>query len=403
MRLLLLLLVLVVESVSAQTTGTIEGNVIDVRTSEPISGARASMALGPNFPQIKRMVTDSTGAFRFEGVPPGEYTVRVEADEFRVSGVLPSVTVTAGETVKGVKILMQATASISGRVFDENDEPLANTTVEVLTLQESQIGLRLWMPFRGTNGIAAIRPVQSDDLGKYRVGGLEPGEYLLRLTPTEEQAKTLRYPITFYPQATDPSDANRITAIGGVENTNIDFHVAPRAVHVQGRFVVNDPQLAPSRLLLVPRNPAVQVEPALNWALAVQRIGSDGFEIWGVAPGSYFLYAIANSGMRIAWVRIPVEVGSEDLKNVAVEVKPPGSILIRAEADAGATDVDKLDISNVRFSLAPAEVTPSFPLRGSLAADGQFRLTTPEAVFFFREFELPAAGLFRRFDKMAAM
>src|SRR5262249_53725731 len=150
--------------------------------------------------------------------------------------------------------------------------------------------------FRGSQGIASVRPVQTDDLGKYRIAGLEPGEYLVRLTPTEEQSKTLRYPITFYPQAIDPSDAVKITATGGVESTGIDFHVAPKAVHVQGRFVLNDPELLPRRLLLIPRSAAVRVEPAVNWAAAVQRIENDGFEMWGVAPGSYFLYAASNSG-----------------------------------------------------------------------------------------------------------
>jgi hypothetical protein len=92
---------------------------------------------------------------------------------------------------------MQATASVSGRVFDENDEPLANATIEVLTLQESSNAPRMWMPFRGGQGIPGPRPVETDDLGKYRVAGLEPGEYLIRLTPTEEQSKALRYPSRF--------------------------------------------------------------------------------------------------------------------------------------------------------------------------------------------------------------
>src|SRR5262249_31398472 len=134
----------------------------------------------------------------------------------------------AGETVKDVRILMQAMASVSGRVFDENDEPLANVTIEVLSPQESTNAPRMWSPFRGAQGLAAVRPVQTDDLGKYRVVGLEPGEYLVRLTPTEEQTKTLRYPVTFFPQATDPSDATRITATSGVENTNVDIHVVPK-------------------------------------------------------------------------------------------------------------------------------------------------------------------------------
>jgi protocatechuate 3,4-dioxygenase beta subunit len=378
-----------VQSANAQTTGTIEGHVLDVRTSQPISGVRASVALGPNFPQIKRMVTDVTGAFRFDGVPPGEYSVRVEADEFRNSGVLPSVNVAAGETVKDVRILMQAMASISGRVFDENDEPLAGMTIEVLSLQESSNGPRMWTPFRGSQGIAAIRPVQTDDLGKYRVAGLEPGEYLIRLTPTEEQTKTLRYPVTFYPQATDPSDAIKITATSGVENTDTDFHVAPKAVRVQGRFVLNDSQPLPRRLLLIPRNAAFLVEPPINWAVAVQRIGNDGFEVWGVTPGSYFLYALSNSGQRPEWVRVPLEVGSQDLTNVTVAVRPAGSVLIRAAADAGATDVDKLDVSNIGFSLTSTEVLPFYPPWSRLSATGEVKLNASEALYFFRAFDLP--------------
>src|SRR5262249_13131624 len=54
--LLLLSLLIGVPSLDAQTTGTIEGHVLDVRTSQPISGVRASIALGANYSQINRMV-----------------------------------------------------------------------------------------------------------------------------------------------------------------------------------------------------------------------------------------------------------------------------------------------------------------------------------------------------------
>ena len=60
----------------AQTTGRIEGKVVD-STGGALPGATITVA-SPALQGVRTVVTDSTGAFRFPALPPGKYSVKAE-------------------------------------------------------------------------------------------------------------------------------------------------------------------------------------------------------------------------------------------------------------------------------------------------------------------------------------
>ena len=70
-----LLLILPAAPVPAQTTGDIEGKITDVSGAElPGVGVEAR---SPSLQGVRTATTDAEGRYRFPGVPPGVYTIRV--------------------------------------------------------------------------------------------------------------------------------------------------------------------------------------------------------------------------------------------------------------------------------------------------------------------------------------
>jgi hypothetical protein len=69
----------------AQTIGvaTLSGKVVDTQSKAPLADAVVTVT-SPALQGEQTVVTDSSGFYRVPNLPPGDYTVRVEADRYRV-------------------------------------------------------------------------------------------------------------------------------------------------------------------------------------------------------------------------------------------------------------------------------------------------------------------------------
>ena len=76
---------------AAQPTAAVRGSVIDAIGGEP--WARVDIQLSPALPQV---ITDAHGAFHFDGVPAGDYVLRVSTVGYRI--IKKPFTLAAGET-----------------------------------------------------------------------------------------------------------------------------------------------------------------------------------------------------------------------------------------------------------------------------------------------------------------
>ncbi len=86
---------LVAAGAVAQTTGRIEGRVVD-STGAVLSGATVA-ASGANLQGVRSVVTDADGRFRMPAIPPGQYKVTAELTGFRTVE-FPSVRVALDST-----------------------------------------------------------------------------------------------------------------------------------------------------------------------------------------------------------------------------------------------------------------------------------------------------------------
>lgn len=189
-RIAMLLLLLLTVRTSAQQPSTVQGIVVDALTNMPI--ARASIELralenGAN-PETQPGGVDPTtagypalttenGQFVLRNIPPGRYSliashtgyVHGEYGQHGPNGKALALTVPAGQSMNGIRLVMLANAAISGHAYDSRGAPLAYVQMQVrrVTYPEGQFTLTL------------TSSTVTDDLGAYRLYGLPPGRYVL--------------------------------------------------------------------------------------------------------------------------------------------------------------------------------------------------------------------------------
>ena len=218
-----------------------------------------------------------------------EYTSR----QPRRSGNLFSLT--AGQKLSGVVLRLTPSAAVSGRIVDEDGDPLAGVQVQLLRITYST----------GQKGLttADAPPAATDDRGIYRIAGVTPGRYYLTAAPPS-MASLLqgdaRYVRTYYPGAIDAAAAALIDLAPGAELENIGLKFTRvQTVHIRGQ-------------VLGARPADIGLYPEVLGSNSYQNTRSsppDGkFSFDGVLPGAYQL-RVKILDEPIAWASRSFSVG----------------------------------------------------------------------------------------------
>ena len=164
----------------------------------------------------RQATTDTQGAFEFTGVAAGTYRIQASPNQFSpqylgmaYGGTRPSgpgsmdigqpIQLAEGQSFDKAVIALPRGGVITGRVTDENAEPLAR--VQVYTL---------FFPPGSARGMRMGSGSQTDDLGQFRVYGLQPGEYAVAAeairynfvppnAPPETEEDKIGFVTTYYP------------------------------------------------------------------------------------------------------------------------------------------------------------------------------------------------------------
>src|SRR6185369_15064527 len=169
-------------------TSSIFGRVVTAAEATPLKSARVALVperQASGSPQVYSGISDADGKFNIKGVPAGRYRFFASHNgyvdqQFQYTGVDKGavLALTAGEEVKDVLFRMSLAAVITGRVDDEDGEPMAN--IQVVALQRPSEEEREDNPWLGHRELSAATGGQTDDRGQYRLFGLKPGEYYIR-------------------------------------------------------------------------------------------------------------------------------------------------------------------------------------------------------------------------------
>lgn len=276
--------------------------------------------------------SEGDGHFQFKGIVPGQYRLRVARNNYvtqeygqrTATGPGAILTLIGGKEMKDLLFRLIPSATIAGRLQDEDGEPISWAHVTALRSSYSN-GKRIFK---------SVEVNSTNDLGEYRLFGLPPGRYFISATyhpgaahgGFEEDfdyngADSLRenYVLTYYPGAYDATKAQSITVKSGEEIPSMDFMMRPTPVYrVRGRVIntiPNPKHVEHPMVFITPRGGAIQND-SMTFS-SNNEVKKDGtFDLPGVAPGSYTIQAMINEGEQQHAVTQNVEVGDADVEGV---------------------------------------------------------------------------------------
>jgi hypothetical protein len=332
-----LLTVVLLTSLPATSQGgssVIEGVVTQAGTGEPIPGTRITLYGSGS---ARETTTDERGRFAIAGVSQGHYQVSAQRDGYLGAGVngtfqmsvSAQVNVEERKSITPVTFTLALGGALSGRVLDPAGRPLPNTMVEVLTQNSRDRRIS------GTN-----------DRGEFRFAGLAPERYVVAASqPTRPNAGVRdTYVRTYYPGTIQSNRAVPVTVTLGSEVPGIDFTIQTSiVVSVSGRVILDlpdvqfpyTPRLQPS-LLLHSFDPDPLNSEATRNAVRAVDTSNGQFEIRGVRPGQYELVIFVPGGGSAYIGRTRIDASYQDVKDVAIVVRPGVDVPIQVVATAGS-------------------------------------------------------------------
>jgi protocatechuate 3,4-dioxygenase beta subunit len=371
----------------------VEGHVVDSQTSEPLKKAAVRLArrnarvgqTGPfgGSPQGYSGTSEADGSFRFEAVEPGDYTLMGERSGFLrteygakyAMGAGQTITLRPSQQLTGLGLALIKQAVISGRIVDDDGDPVGAATVQALR--------QFWT--RGKSHYFPYGNANSDDQGQFRIFNLQPGKYYLVTSkmnfpgandaPASPNKPDLRPVRTFYPDALTRDSAAPITVRAGQDASGMDIHLrSSQTYHVRGKVVGNLSDSDTQRVM-------IHIGPQDEEFAMILGIGpmmkrDHTFDIAGVAPGTYSLSLNVFGGAFRSFARQTVEVGSSDLNDAVLTVAPSGTIRgqVRVEGTPPSGNA-QANLAQVRVMLEPAAQGQMFPIaQASVKSDGSFVL-----------------------------
>jgi hypothetical protein len=265
------------------------------------------------------------------------------------------------------------TGIISGRVRDENGEPMSLAVVSALQT-------------RYTEGRRALLPamvVVTNDLGEFRLFNLAPGKYLLNVAwggddTTKGSFRMVLSPLStsrnmlnaYYPGTTEPSQATAIDVQAGAELRGIDIVMqSSKTFHIRGQIIGANSEKKEFGGAVFLQKGDKQITSVMPERSAT--VGKDGkFDIEGVTSGSYNVVAMLATEDNPIIMHRTVEVTGADVDGVTLASEGTTVIEGHLKWDDG-TEATKVPL---QLSLRATEDFFSVPGRAEINKDGSFEI-----------------------------
>lgn len=344
------------EPIDPKKVGAIDGQVTNGVTGE--AQRRVNLTLRP---MMMQMGSGGGGPI----APPSPYAAVTDAEgKFRMRQILgPStpLVITAGMEMKEVNLKLTPHAIVTGRILDDEGEPLANIMIQVYR------SIRM----RGKQQLATVGSGQSSDTGEFRIANLAPGRYWLNATDRNRRMLTGEAPArntngkpeeelvtTCYPSSIDEAAARPIELTAGQTLNAIDIRMKRTPIfRVRGK-VEGPPPLRNYRVMLLPRERNQYSSAYFNNASMVKEDGS--FEFGGAIPGAYEIAITPSNGLVRILGRSPVDVARDNIENIVVTVAPAISLRgqIRVDGEfAGTFSKTRIQLSTEGFMFSNPNAT----------------------------------------------
>ncbi len=295
------LFVVAASAASAQTSA-VEGSAVHSRTGAPVENVR--VILQP-LPDAKTKpygaITGADGKFAWSAVEPGRYILTTSARGF--IGASQQVTTSPNGTLS-IDLKMTPTASITGRVLDDNGDPVENVRMAIE---------------------GSFSDAETDERGEFRIGELLQGQYLLRAIPRPmplppeirtDGSKEQAYQPTYYPNSPRKEGATRVEVRDAVDTTGVEIHLAPMPILRVSGTVRGIPPESDSIRVSFRRLDGVNVPQAI--------VRKGAFAAWRVPPGKYTLDidCQARDGRHFANFPHEIDLANENIDGLELDLLP---------------------------------------------------------------------------------
>lgn len=308
-----------------QSTFRISGGVVDAVNGQPL--ARASVTMNPSrspsasasLDSSRVEITDAEGRFTFAGVAPGKYSLSAHRRGYssqmyqQHENFTTAIAVGPGLESQNLIFALRPSASISGEVRNESDDPIRRA--QVMLFRENLAG--------GLRRTSSIRQAGTDDQGHYHFGHLSPGTYFVSVSaqpwyaqrgprvrlnqenlnssgtissfspsPGQDQALDVVYQSLFFPDSNDLAGAAPIALHAG-DMAVADFRLRPiPALHI----LVRTPATDPNQGINIQVTQSLAEGREIHVPVAVNQVTPGLMEISGVPPGRLSLALMTPNG-----------------------------------------------------------------------------------------------------------
>jgi hypothetical protein len=319
---------------------------------QEVIDAAAKVGVAPNFPSLRTALenfraansarfngtSDVNGRFTIDDVLSGQYTIHGEREGFFEPSSAVTVQVAGAQTAQ-IGLLLSPAATISGRVRDASGRPQSNLDVIAYSIVYNN----------GYPTLQARVTKPTNDRGEFRLFWLLPGEYYLAAAPhppatpvaTAAREQIVR---TYFPNVQDVGSALPVNIKAGDQLTGMEIETQtvtlakisgkvtttiPPEETAESAAAIGAPTGPLTAIMLMSRNPAKPDLPGGNTStigtIQLNAGGTGQFEIGGLLPGQYDLYARlaesnANGGAGFAFGYTPLDIRGEDVTGISISV-----------------------------------------------------------------------------------
>lgn len=358
------------------SNGSISGTVRDAETGLPMQGRTVSISLG----SAQNVETDLHGRYKLPDLPPGRYSLQVEGEDLVQEPT--SVALASGQDLTSLDFAVSLLGSISGRVTDQDDQPIAGAWVLLLTKAYRNGELR--------NGQTSF--ATTDSQGRYKLYQVVTGRAYTVMTktqfreipaisqaPDDPAKRTLALTPTYYPNSAFAESAQTITLHSGQNLEDVDIrakrgqsYCAEGVLEAGGEpaaldFEINDSQTV---------NSGDGISGGATILPARGRTGPDGkFRICDLHPDDYHLTVrLAGEkpgGPSRFYADVPLLIENRDIKGMHVNAIPglglSGEVVWDGNAPPQAAD------AKIRINLQTIDRL-SFPGGAESSIPGRFTI-----------------------------
>ncbi len=209
---------------AAAQTGSISGVVYDAGTEKALADVHVVAS-----PGHIRANTDGHGHYSLRDLNPGQYTIRAYAGEGTGGHASKEIALNAGQSVDSADFHLHGQGEISGKVLDQNKDPLPGVAVFLVAREYSLGELRY----------VFASMADTDDQGEYHLRRAEPGRaYLIMAGKARHQLDAisdvpanpkLRKPTfipTYYPDTPSIEGAQAVVLGAGERREGMDIHMS---------------------------------------------------------------------------------------------------------------------------------------------------------------------------------